>query len=134
MKKLDNYKSNLRVLERAKAEDISNEFIKSGIIDKFYIQFELAWKTLKECLKYEGVSETTTGSPREIIKAAYKYYGELDENIWLEMLSERNDTAHIYDAEAADRLVEKILSEYILEFQNLEKYLVGRYEACSNKR
>ena len=43
MKKYENFKSNLRVLESAEKEDLSNEFIKSGIIDKFYIQFELAW-------------------------------------------------------------------------------------------
>ena len=33
MKKFDNYSSNLRVLERADKEILSNEFIISGIID-----------------------------------------------------------------------------------------------------
>ena len=127
MKKLDNYSSNLRVLEKAKDEDITNEFIKSGIIDKFYIQFELAWKTLKEYLKYEGVKEAATGSPRDIIKAAYRYYGCIEEEKWLDMLSERNDTAHIYNKEAADRLVNKILDEYVAEFGELESFLQGRY-------
>lgn len=41
MKKFDNYVSNLRVLERADKEMLSNEFIINGIIDKFCIQFEL---------------------------------------------------------------------------------------------
>ena len=41
MKKYKNYESNLRVLEKAGQEDLSNEFILSGIIDKFFIQFEL---------------------------------------------------------------------------------------------
>ena len=41
MKKFDNYISNLRVLERADKECLNNEFIISGIIDKFSIQFEL---------------------------------------------------------------------------------------------
>ena len=40
MKKFENYKSNLAVLSRAYAEDLENEFIISGIIDKFFIQFE----------------------------------------------------------------------------------------------
>ena len=48
MKKYDNYASNLRVLERADREALDNEFIISGIIDKFSIQFELGWKMLKE--------------------------------------------------------------------------------------
>ena len=54
MKKFDNYQSNLRVLETAKEQDLDNEFIVSGIIDKFFVQFELGWKVLKELLTYEG--------------------------------------------------------------------------------
>lgn len=67
MKKFDNFVSHLSVLERAGNEDITNEFIVSGIIDKFSIQFELVWKVLKELLKYEGSSVANTGSPREIL-------------------------------------------------------------------
>ena len=48
MKKFDNYITHLRVLERADQEKLDNEFIISGIIDKFSIQFELGWKMLKE--------------------------------------------------------------------------------------
>lgn len=52
MKKYENYVSHLRVLERAGQERLDNEFIVSGIIDKFSIQFELGWKLLKELLAY----------------------------------------------------------------------------------
>ena len=52
MKKYENYVSRLRVLERAGQERLDNEFIVSGIIDKFSIQFELGWKLLKELLAY----------------------------------------------------------------------------------
>ena len=127
MKKFDNFKSNLRILEKAQDEDITNEFIKSGIIDKFYIQFELAWKTMKEYLKYEGIVEAKTGSPRDIIKAAYKFYEFMNEDNWISMLNERNDTAHIYDGDAADRLVEKILNSYIDEVKKMEIYIEERY-------
>ena len=37
-----------------------------GIIDKFYIQFELSWKVLKELLILEGVAEAKAGSPKDI--------------------------------------------------------------------
>ena len=51
MKKFEHFKSNLRVLALAEKENLSNEFIIGGIIDKFFIQFELGWKVLKELLK-----------------------------------------------------------------------------------
>lgn len=54
MKKFDNFSSNLNVLKCAEKENLENEFIISGIIDKFILQFDLCWKVLKLCLKYEG--------------------------------------------------------------------------------
>ena len=43
MKKFDQYVRHLRILSRAFDEDLTNDFIVSGIIDKYYIQFELGW-------------------------------------------------------------------------------------------
>ena len=97
MKKFDNYRKNLDVLRRSDQQDLNNEFIISGIIDKFSIQFELGWKVLKELLTYEGINAAKTGSPREIIKQAYQYYPCIEEDVWLDMLSQRNNMAHIYD-------------------------------------
>ena len=56
MKQYDNYCSNLRVLSHAGEQDLENEFIISGIIAKFFILFEMAWKVLKELLIHEGVA------------------------------------------------------------------------------
>ena len=37
MKKFEHFKSNLKVLITAENEDLSNEFIIGGIIDKFFV-------------------------------------------------------------------------------------------------
>lgn len=127
MKKFENYVSNLRVLECADQEELNNEFIISGIIDKFSIQFELGWKMLKSTLSYEGSRASATGSPRGIIKEAYAVYPFFDGELWLDMLNDRNSMAHIYDGEAARRLVKRILGQYIPQFVKLEKELVSYY-------
>ena len=127
MKKFENFKENLKVLKEAGKQDLKNEFVTGGIINKFYIQFELSWKVLKELLVYEGVTEAANGSPREIIKAAYRTYDFINEEIWLSMLSERNSTSHVYDKKAAKTLVGKIISEYIDSFVDLEKHIEERY-------
>ena len=127
MKKFDNFNSNLEVLKRAGEEDIDNEFIISGIIDKFFIQFELSWKVLKELLCYEGSREARSGSPREILKAAYSVYDFINEDVWIEMLKSRNDMTHIYDGEAEKRLVNIILQKYIPEFLRMQKGILERY-------
>ncbi len=127
MKKYDNYVSHLNVLKQADKEQLDNAFIISGIIDKFSIQFELGWKVLKELLAYEGSSAAATGSPRGIIKEAYAVYPFFDGELWLDMLKDRNDRAHIYDGNAAGELVERILSCYIPEFIRLERELNRQY-------
>ena len=128
MKKFDNFQSNLGVLLRAQDEDLDNEFISSGIINKFFVQFELGWKVLKELLKFEGRSESNTGSPREIIMAAYSVYDFIDEDVWLSMLSARNNMAHIYDGNAAQELVKKIISEYVPEFVKMRDRIIEKYK------
>ena len=127
MKKFDNYMSNLAILKTAGSEDLNNEFIVSGIIDKFYIQFELGWKVFKELLKYEGRAGGQSGSPREIIKAAYSVYEFIDEGAWLSMLRERNSTTHMYDAAAAKELVRQILDRYIPVFLQIQEAIIQRY-------
>lgn len=127
MKKFENYSLNLNVLSKAEKEDLKNEFIISGIIDKFFIQFELGRKILKDLMRYEGRSIANTGSPREIIKAAYSVYDFIEEDVWLSMLRARNDMTHIYDVNAAKELVNKILNEYIPAFIELKNGIEEYY-------
>ena len=127
MKKFENFVANLEVLKRAKDEDLTNEFVISGIIDKFFLQFELSWKVLKELLSYEGRSVAKSGSPREILKAAYATYDYIDEDIWLEMLRARNDMTHIYNGEAARQMVKVILEKYIPVFVEMRERIEKDY-------
>ena len=127
MKKFDYYKSNLSVLATAGTQDLSNEFIIGGIIDKFFVQFELGWKVLKELLIYEGVAVAKSGSPREIIKEAYRFYSCIEESVWLDMLAQRNNMAHIYDEEAARMLADEIIHRFIPAFQLLQASIESRY-------
>ncbi|MDE6902418.1 MAG: HI0074 family nucleotidyltransferase substrate-binding subunit [Lachnospiraceae bacterium] len=127
MKKFENYCSNLTVLSAADQQDLNNEFIIGGIIDKFTIQFELGWKVLKELLRYEGRGEANSGSPREILKTAFELYDFVDEELWLAMLKDRNSMNHIYDGQAARDLVQTILERYIPAFQLLRASIAERY-------
>ena len=54
MRKYENYVSALKVFREAPFQDLNNEFVQSGIIGKFALQFELSWKLLKRVLSYEG--------------------------------------------------------------------------------
>jgi len=127
MRRFDQYKRALAVLSRANEQDLSNEFVQSGVIGKFSLQFELGWKTLKELLRYEGDASAATGSPREVLKSAYRYFDFIDEDVWLSMLRGRNTIAHLYDEEAAVALLTRVTGEYIPAFRELCDGIESRY-------
>lgn len=133
MKKFENYCANLAVLSLAGRQDLENEFVIGGIIDKFMVQFELGWKVLKELLRYEGRSEANSGSPREILKTAFEVYDFIDEDVWLAMLSDRNSMSHVYDGNAARRLVQTIIVSYIPVFCRMRDSIVERYAESALK-
>lgn len=94
---------------------------------RFTLQFDFALSLLAETLSCEGVAEAQSGSPRDILKAAYATYGFIDESVWLEMLQSRNTVMHLYDGEAALRQVRRILDVYIPAFSQLDRDLRSRY-------
>ena len=127
MRRFDQYAVNLSALRKADEQDLSNEFIQSGIVDKFSLQFELGWKLLKELLRYEGDANAATGSPRDILKSAFRYFDFIDEGAWLGMLRDRNSISHIYDAEALQTLLSLVIETYIPAFEALEAGVAERY-------
>lgn len=127
MKKYENYVAAFDVLRRAPEQDLTNDFVQSGIIDKFAVQFELGWKLLKRLLAYEGEPAAATGSPRDVLKAASAIYDFMDEDVWLSMLRDRNKMMHIYDANEAASLLKATLERYLPEFERLQKGLLVRY-------
>ena len=127
MKRYEEFARHLAVLRQARAQDLTNEFIVSGIVDKFFIQFELGWKLLKDLMRYEGRAVSASGSPRAILKEAYLLFDFLDEDMWLTMLRARNDMTHIYSSARAEALVEEILTRYIPAFEQMKRGLSERY-------
>ncbi len=127
MKKYENFVSALVNLEDAPNQDLKNDFVQSGLINKFNLQFELSWKLLKRLLEYEGATLAASGSPRAILKESYRFYDFIDEAAWLDMLRDRNTNVHIYDNKLAQDLIQRILNVYIPAFSQLRDGLMERY-------
>lgn len=100
-----------------------------GVIWHFNLTFELAWKAIKEILQFHGVNDFKTGSPREILKAAYSINFLNDGEIWLDMLKNRNSIVHIYDENADLELCQKIFDNYIAALVNLHELLTEKINA-----
>ena len=89
-----------------------------GILHRFEFTFELAWKTMKDCLE-EQVIVGKIGSPREIIKEAFSA-GLIDNGeVWMDMMLSRNELSHLYDEETSREIYDNIKEIYILEINKL---------------
>lgn len=87
-----------------------------GTIQRFEFTFELAWKTIKIFLQFEGI---LCSSPRSCLKEAFSLGLINSEAIWLNMLDDRNKLAHIYNEKEAKEIYSRI-SEYYEELNSLK--------------
>ena len=121
--RLDDYTKALKRLEESLQEE-KTDLVIDGVLHRFEFTFQLAWKTMKDCLEYLGLVEKT-GSPRENIQAAFKQGIIDDGEIWIEIMLARNSLAHLYDENTSREIYNNIKDRYIVEFKKLEEKLSG---------
>ena len=112
MKKFDNLQAaihNLKDIYSYQAPYGNVEM--TGMVGLYEICFEQAWKAIKE---------GATGSPRTVLKTAYKAGMIADEELWLSALTSRNNVAHAYNqAIALDIIIRQVKTKYYDMFVEL---------------
>ncbi len=83
---------------------------KDGVIQRFEYTFELFWKTLKIILSYLGIE---CYSPRNCIKEAFRQGLIEDDEIFLDMLEDRNLSSHIYEEDSVEEIFRRIKEVYV---------------------
>lgn len=122
MKKYDNFCSALRNMkEMYYYEPPYNTVILTGLVGLYEITFEQSWKMMKEILENHGFEEGATGSPKIILKTAYKAGMIKDEKLWLSALQERNNVTHSYNEKIALDIVTKAKNDFYSMFCGLKK-------------
>lgn len=118
-KRAEAFQKSLETLKLSKTADKSNPLILSGIVMSFNLTFDLAWKLIKDILQEDhGIKDFPSGSPKETLKKA-KSVGIIQDEIWLDMLDDRNDLIHDYDFVFASKKVDTIINNYIPEFEKM---------------
>ena len=122
MKKYENFKAALNNLKDIYnyEEPYGNVEI-AGMVGLYEICFEQSWKAMKEILVDQGYAEGATGSPRTILKTAYKAGMIDDEKVWLDALVSRNNVAHAYNESIARDIINQTKNRYYDMFVELSR-------------
>ncbi len=114
------FKNSLASLEEAKRKDKNDSFVLSGTAMKFNLTFDLSWKLMSDIIKEEHkIVDYAIGSPRETLKKA-KSLGIIDDDIWLNMLDDRNNLSHDYDYLIVTEKFDEIVDNYIEIFKKFK--------------
>ncbi len=114
MKKTEVYLAIERLKEAASRLEealprVKDDLDRDGVIQRFEFTFELFWKTLKFILEYHGVS---CASPRQCLKEAFKMGLIEDDEVFLDMLTDRNLSSHVYEEKTAEEIYQRIRKVY----------------------
>lgn len=106
--------------------DGKNDIVRDSLMQRFEFTYELTHKTLKEFMKYSGVT-LENSFPRTIYKKAYANNLISNDKVWISLLEDRNFTSHIYNENMADEIAKRIVNNYLEAIKelvdNLEKLL-----------
>lgn len=124
LRKMDNYCRAVERLGEALAElahEPDSTVICDGVIQRFEFTFELAWKSLKEYMEDQGADMSGIVFSKQVFKAAYAAHLIDDERVWLDMLTSRNVTSHVYDDAQAAQVVADIRDRFFAPLSALSE-------------
>ena len=118
--RFSNYQKAFHELSAAVARGRYDKLSQAGLIQMFELVFELAWKTLKDKLEYDGLK---ANSPRDTIKMAFQNGYIQNGELWIEALENRNLLTHTYDEAKSNEAKDLIRGKYFILLKDLHQYL-----------
>ena len=128
MKKYENFCASLgNMKEIYNYKEPYDNVVLTGLVGLYEITFEQSWKMMKEILQDHGYEEGATGSPKIILKTAYKAGMIKDENMWLRALQARNNVTHSYNQKIALGIVDEAKNEFYKMFTDLKEEMENNW-------
>ena len=110
IQRFENFTKSLNYLEQALKIAHPDIVQKAGIIQFFEMSFELAWNMIKDYLEEQGFVDVK--SPRSALKKAFEMNILENGHDWMDLLHDRNFTAHTYNEEKATEMEQLIKNKY----------------------
>ena len=120
-----NFSRAYSLLQEAAEDDPKSlsDLEREGLVQRFEYTFELAWKTMRDRLDYDGMKVEPGPTPRNVIRTAYETGMIDDGQAWIDMLTDRNAMSHEYDQEAFEAVADNVHRRYLACFKELWELL-----------
>lgn len=93
-----------------------DEFMRDSAIQRFEFTFDISWKAVKTYLEEKhGVA---CASPKKCFQEAYRQGLIGKDDFWATLTDVRNETAHTYNEETAERIY-ALLPQALVRFKEL---------------
>jgi nucleotidyltransferase substrate binding protein (TIGR01987 family) len=132
LQRFENFKRALVQLERGVSlsrQRPLSELERQGLVQAFEFTHELAWNTLKDFLEESGQSGIY-GS-RDATRAAFAAGLIENGDLWMRMITSRNQTTHTYNEETVQDICSAIVNEYARTFAQLRQRLANLREQAT---
>ncbi len=103
--------------------ETNTQIVRDAAIKRYELCYELAWKSVQEALKNEGLE--ICKSPKSCFKQAFKQGWIIKEEPYAVMVQNRNLTTHTYNEELAEEIYNS-LGNYLSLLESLLAKLTSR--------
>lgn len=129
LQRLQNFSRAMQLLRNVFEQQELNQLEQEGAIQRFEYTWELAWKTLKDFLEYNGVQIPPPIGARNVIKEAANAFFEaadIDGEIFMQMLTSRNELSHTYNFAKFAQELEKLERLYLPQLEKLHDFFIEK--------
>lgn len=125
--RFSNYEKAVRQLNKFVQQKDLNELEQQGLIQAFEYTHELAWKVMKDFLLSRGSTEPIFGS-KDATREAFKLGLISEGETWMQMITHRNLTSHIYDEDKVNEVNNFIRGQYAPQFNAFYQTMLKQKE------
>lgn len=115
--------SSARTLFGSNDSGLNSEIAREALIKRFEYTQELSWKMLEDYLIYQG--EADLSGSRDVYRRALRL-NIIDSPLWMNMILDRNISAHDYNDIRVEEVADRIIKEYHPLFKELEREMTRR--------
>jgi nucleotidyltransferase substrate binding protein (TIGR01987 family) len=118
----ENFEAALMKLLEFKNLYDGSEIHRAGVIQAFEFTFEQCWKAIQKKAGQEGLS---LASPKKALEWAMTngWIPTAQEDIWLQMMNDRNLTSHTYREQTAKEVSTRIIDRYSAAFSVMLEWM-----------